>query len=184
MFSLVLVTGAVNAGKTTVMKSLSCYLAGDGPEVPGLPRGILPPPPMRVGGFLTESVVREGRKTAFSIREIQGPGFWHLVAENPDGENWLPGPRRFWRNPDGFTGVRESLLGKIDRRVLFLDEAGPLEMEGQGHAPLLDELSLRFSGTLVLSIREDLADQARNRWGRGDTVILKVLPGVPGGVYL
>lgn len=184
MYSLVLVTGAVNSGKTTVMKSLSLFLGAGSPEVPGLPRGILPAPPVAAGGILTEPVWTEGRKTAFHARQVNGPGFWSLVAEQPGGENWLPGPGRFWRNTEGFTRAREALLLQTDRPVLFLDEAGPLEMEGRGHALLLDELSRNYPGVLVLSIREDLADQALERWGRGKTTILKVLPGVPGGVYL
>jgi len=184
MNSLVLVTGPVNSGKTTAMRALSCFLTEGSPEVPGLPRGILPPPVVPVGGFLTESVWEGGRKTAFHIRRIDGPEGWPLVAEQPGGENWLPGPRRFWRNPEGFAGVRETLLNQTDRPVLFLDEAGPLEMEGEGHALLLDELSRNYPGVLVLSIREDLADQALHRWGKGKTVVLRILPGVPGGVYL
>ncbi len=184
MFSLVLVTGLVNSGKTTVMRSLVSYLSTGEPEVPGLPQGILPPPPVRAGGFLTEPVWQAGRKTAFQIRSLDGVAGWPLVAEVPLGENWLRGPRRFWRNPDGFNGVRRAMLGQIDRPVLILDEAGPLEREGEGHSPLLDELAEVYSGILVLSVREELFPWALDRWGTGKAVVLRVLPGVPGAVYL
>ena len=165
MLRLILVTGPLDSGKTTVLSHLASFLKGQGPRPSGLPPEILPEPPVTPRGIVTSAEVEGRRKTAYTAKPLGEDGEWPLVSESPSGEGWLPGPGRFYRSPRGFFQAAEYLLSRLEAPVLILDEAGPLEMAGQGHAPLLDKLVRAYSGILILTVRNNLSREAALRWG-------------------
>lgn len=183
MESLVIISGPVNSGKTTLLAAVGAYLSGDIPQIPGLPPGWLPTPPVEAGGILAEADWDGERKIGYRAREIGTLREWPLIAENPGGPDWRQGPGRFWNNPPGFRGIRKVLFSQKHKPVLLLDEAGPLELAGAGHGPLLDGLSRSYRGILLVTARQGLEPEIRRRWGGGRCLILKVVPGHPGTVH-
>lgn len=176
----IFVTAAIDGGKTTLLKVLIGYLQSGEPRPEWLGDSFLKDKLGSIGGFLTEAELTDGRKTAYRAVSIDEHFKVDLVAEQPRGKEWAAGPKRFWHNPAGFSLLFERVSKQMDRDVIIIDEAGPLEMAGGGHSKLLNRLAEEYSGLLILAVRADLADTATNLWGRDNYKIVKVTPGIPG----
>jgi nucleoside-triphosphatase THEP1 len=144
MHTLRIITGEINSGKTSELRRrIEEYRR----------RG------MRVGGFITEAVWREGIKQAYYLRRL-GTGERILLAERADSadvqassgasggvrearkapaeaEENAPRTPGFVFHRESFALASEWLREARDADVLCIDELGPVELRGEGHWPVL-----------------------------------------------
>ena len=96
-----------------------------------------------------------------------------LPAENSTG--WFPF-KRFFFNQAAFTRAMSLFSDSPpDAAACILDEAGPLELEGRGFAPLLTRL-LDRDVDLYLSVRPSLVEEIQREFGFSAFEIIR-LPG-------
>ncbi|MBN2431828.1 MAG: hypothetical protein JXQ27_10145 [Acidobacteria bacterium] len=139
-----LVTGSIDSGKTTCLRSIFLILQqGDGFLSPKVMAG------ETVVGYDLERL-RDGARCPFIRRRPALPPGWDEV--------WRRGPFSFSRAGQQFA---ESIITELLRRrvePVFVDEIGPLELEGKGFCPLVRQL-VESGLTAYMAVRSEcLAD--------------------------
>ncbi|MFP4329910.1 MAG: hypothetical protein ACLFP6_04255 [Spirochaetaceae bacterium] len=151
-----IVTGERDAGKTRVVKDL----VGS----PGA-AGIYQPKLLEEGEVVGYDLVLFGP----TVEGVERMAVARL--RRPAGEGWFRF-RRFWFSPDAFAraaaragelcrGAQATAGGIASGAGLFLDEAGPLEVEGRGLAPALTTF-LATSLDVTVTVRPTLVAWARS----------------------
>ena len=110
------------------------------------------------------SVLVRERRTGSSFEKVI-----HRVKEESGGDYIFFGPFLFYNGV--FRKSRQFLQQKLEDnsfRKWVLDEIGPLEMAGEGLAPLLSSMVKEFARSdreLYLSVRPDLVEPVQERFG-------------------
>ena len=132
---VIIVTGAIGVGKTTVCRKLVRLIRKE---------GLIP------GGVLTYKAADEG----IIIEDIGSGETETLTSIN----NEYHGPRtpKYSFNPEGIVfGIRAIDRG-VSAEVLVVDEIGHLELRGEGFVRVLELLKADEVKDCVLVIREEL----------------------------
>lgn len=127
-----IISGPFNWGKTSLLRRFFAALEKKG---------------YTAGGFLAEkeshgcsrfySAIFPSSKEKFTLIEVSEGGIIY--------------------SPYAFNEVRKRTLEDIKCPVLVIDEIGPLEFMGRGHARLLKDIKLKYRGLLVISCRTALS---------------------------
>ncbi len=137
----IIITGAVDSGKTTLARRMIKDMRRRG---------------LRVEGILTVAEYRKGRKCRYRVLDLADGGERLLLDEERDLEGGRVG--RFFFSAEAFDWagqrLREASLSGAD--ALCLDEAGPLELRGGGYGEVLEELFERSRGIILLVVRESV----------------------------
>lgn len=152
-----IITGPVDSGKTTRMLGLYRLAA-----------------PGTAGGFVSRKFFRDGTFAGYEISRLadgESRILAVLAAEESAGTAALPRDRfqfgRFIFNNDAFR-FGESIIAALEQEPgitdLYLDEIGPIELDGRGFAGLLDQLDKQRQN-LNLCIRSDCLAAAVERFG-------------------
>ena len=147
--SIFLVTGPVQAGKTTFLSALVTLLERE---------------EISAGGFLCPGTFSSGHRSGFELRQVgSGAGLSMAAAEQVEG--WVPF-RRFWFNPLAFDRGRQWIEQCLESRttVVVVDEVGPMELAGGGWSDTLDMLAEQAGPLQCWSVREPLLSEVRERW--------------------
>jgi nucleoside-triphosphatase THEP1 len=118
---VILITGPVNSGKSRLLEKLVESEKSNG---------------VMVYGIIARSVFDHGYKTGFDVINVSTGKTRPLARINKTSDElFTAGKYSFSR--DGFNFARESLLDFHKGGAAFLDEVGPLELEGRGYAECL-----------------------------------------------
>ncbi|MFW6285084.1 MAG: nucleoside-triphosphatase [Bacillota bacterium] len=145
---VVIVTGTINSGKTTRMKALHERLGGD--------------------GFVMEKTMDGATvKSYHALRLSNGEKRLLVLREGYETKGFQEaariGPYRF--SSSTLEWVTATMKSLMERRVvpLFLDEAGGLELRGEGFDSILKAMA-SYPGTVYLSVREHLIKDIIRRY--------------------
>jgi len=152
MRSLILITGERNSGKTTLLRQLLRDLRQEGGAVPG--------------GFITCLSGAGESKNRYFLEDLAGGEIRPAAADVPSGgEGWFSGTGRFWFCRPTYLWALETYRRQLDFPVLFMDEAGALELKGEGFAPSLELLAREYEGTLYLAVRRMFVEPVLEKYG-------------------
>lgn len=135
MKKLLLITGARNSGKTALVLRAAAEI-GDS------------------GGVCSPAEVSCGEKMRYFVRSLRSG------RELPLLRRTAAGPRI---NAAGFKFANSVIRRNARRKVLFVDEYGPLEERGGGFYAALLSACVVDSGALVLAVRKSLLESASSR---------------------
>jgi len=148
-----LLTGPVQGGKTSFMAE----------KIPQLKEG-----GVRVNGFLCPGIISEGRRTDFTLLNIE-TGKQLLMGSEQEQEEWEKF-RRFYFNPQAFhegsKWIMDSVKEKAD--LLVIDEVGPMELEGSGWSRILDFLENKSDIIQLWIVRQEIVPDVILRWNIPD----------------
>ena len=165
--NIYIVTGKVHGGKTTFVSRLTTRLSEEG---------------FRVSGFLSPGIFQNRQRTNYTLvsldNDLKAP-----LASDGEIEGWFAF-RRFFFNPEAFTLgerlIRTGITKGAD--VVVLDEVGPMELEGGGWSPAIDELQ-RHPGTLqIWVVRDSVLEHVMERWNIYPRIVIRVSEGEPGSI--
>ena len=154
MAEIIIITGAVNSGKTSLAEKMYREEIMNGKAV---------------AGFITEAEYTEERKTAYYLRNLAGGE--RVLAVSADKRPGYQKMRqydfsRYYFNEAAFKKagrILTALTAGDDIRhaapMVFIDEMGPLEIAGGGFRTSVSELLANFSGTVVIVIRDAVLDE-------------------------
>jgi nucleoside-triphosphatase THEP1 len=158
--AVTIVTGAVNAGKTARMRELFRQAAKAD--------GILSEKIFDKGGFCGYRLVhlRSGETKELALLETEYHGQFT--------EAWRLGSFVFSAEAFRFgCELLERLCANPGAGSIFLDEAGPLELEGQGFAGVLPSL-LRSGKELYITVRGGCLQAFIRAYGIADYLLIPV----------
>ena len=132
---VIIVTGAIGIGKTTVCRKLIKTVRSQG---------------YTCGGILTCEVADKG----IIIEDIQTGAKETLAAIN----NIYHGPRtpRYYFNPEGIDFGIQAIDKGASTKILVVDELGHLELRGEGFAKVLGLIGAGRVRECILVIRTEL----------------------------
>jgi nucleoside-triphosphatase THEP1 len=159
-----LLSGQIGVGKTSVCQKVVELAQAQGHH----PRGVLTPP----------LVDASGAKIGFEALDVGSGRRWLLAHTKRDRGGPRIGPYTFDRRglDRAIDLLRDAIEGGAD--LLIVDEIGPLELEqGNGFAPVLDQLPLHGPGHILLVVRPALLQELRRRLSSADVTIFTVTRG-------
>jgi len=156
-----LVTGPIDSGKTTCLRSI--YLErrqGDGFLSTKVKKD------ETVVGYDLERL-RDGERCPFIRRRPALPPGWDEV--------WRRGPFSFSRAGQQF--AEAVITDLLRRRVepVFMDEIGPLELQGQGFCPLVRQV-VGSERTVYMTVRSDCLAAVIGFFAMGEHRLIPVPP--------
>ena len=134
---LILITGARNSGKTALVRLAAAELRG-------------------AGGVCSPAELRGGAKTSYFVRSLRSGRRLPLLRVTDAGPK---------TSEAGFRFACSVIRRNASRKVLFVDEYGPLESRGIGFYPALLAACARGRGVLVLTARKSLLGDAAAHLG-------------------
>ena len=152
-----IITGKVGSGKSTRLAELAEALRA---------RGI------SVDGFLCRGELSSGERSGYNLVNLRN-GAEIIFASRDSHEGW-PAYGRFFFNPEAFTEGENIIRKAIERKrkLLIIDEVGPLEIEGRGWAKMIDLVCKEDGIVQIWVVRERILDRVMEKWSiPGDRVI-------------
>jgi len=135
---IIIIKGPVNSGKSKIMEKLADSEKKNG---------------SLVSGIIARGVFEQDSKIGFDLINISSETTQPLARiSNPDDEFFPVGKYNF--SKDGFLFAKEALLDFHNGGVVFLDEVGPLELEGGGYADCLITLLNSDISRLYIAVRD------------------------------
>jgi len=156
---VILLSGGIESGKTTLCLSLSERLT----EVP-----------LVVNGVVSPAVFENGIKTGIDLRVLSSGKTLRLAQLNP-GSNIGLSTHRWLFDESVITWGNEELAKSTPCDVLIVDELGPLEFErGEGLVNGFTAIESKEYKTALVVIRPSLLPEAIRRWP--DATVFSVTP--------
>lgn len=146
---LFLLTGQRGEGKTTLCLALAEQMHRAG---------------WQVGGIVSPAEVNGGQRDGYRVRDLLSGEERPLAHRTEQGGSIRVGAFAF--SPEGIAFGRRALEAALSQRValLIVDEVGPLELRGEGWAPLLDRLLTESGAAMIWVVRPQLLDAVRQRY--------------------
>lgn len=144
-----IITGERGAGKSVVLAGAAAALKYEG---------------FRIGGISAPGLWKDGKRDGFDIVDLMTDRRTELCRVNGPAD-W-PKTGKFRFRPEGLEFGRKALSPENLRTadIVAIDEIGPWELDGGGWAPELEKLLKEDGRPLVLVIRKELLEKARERW--------------------
>lgn len=159
---VVIITGEKHSGKTTFALDLVNYLKEKG---------------IALGGFLAPGFFVDNRRASFDMLALATGETYPLCSIHPRNGIRI-GP--FWFDEKtlqiGHQLLDPAQLGAAN--IIFIDEVGPLELNGDGWAAAIDKLMQQPRLTLVMVVRRSMTEQVISKWQLINTKVFDIeLPG-------
>jgi nucleoside-triphosphatase THEP1 len=153
-----ILTGISGEGKTTLLQKLTTELKEKG---------------IGAGGILAPRTMEGDMTTGYDILDISSQirvPFLRLANAE------ITGVERFTQLEQGYMAGLQALdpVNNRDSHVIVIDEAGPLEMRGEGWAGRLSELLKLNKWKIILVVRKSLVDEVIRKFGIKDPAIYRV----------
>ncbi len=159
MPEIIIVTGKINSGKTTFLKQLIEKEKREG----NFPTGIIAP-----GIFSGKA------KIGYDVVNIASEIAMPLARPRPFAKGNIEFGK-FYFSEKAFQFAENALMNFKSGGVVFLDEAGPMELNGQGHAASIRALLNSDIARLYIVVREELVNQFRVEFlGERDARIMEI----------
>jgi len=151
----ILLVGGIGAGKTSTGLRLLSLLRQS--RIP-------------VGGFLSPRLMRGDETVGYSLIDLT-TNATHPFANLEPSDVRIG---RFFVPTQSLATADRIVTAALDETsVVFLDEVGRLELQGNGHAPAVRRL-LASEALPILLVRDDFVDQVTRTFGIEDPVIFRV----------
>ena len=122
---------------------------------------------LRVAGILSPSIYQEGALTGFDLQDITTGRRTALAqrARSVPGTDQA-GPFAF--TAEGLRAGRQALTATAvaDADLIIIDDYGPLELDGGGWRPSVDNLLDNTGAPILLVVRKDLESNIRGLYPR------------------
>jgi nucleoside-triphosphatase THEP1 len=147
--NIFLVTGKVQSGKSTFVKTL--IQSGKQQQ-------------LKIVGFIAEGTFKNGIRDSFILTDIE-TGKKITLAGISEMEGWSR-YRDFYFNPEAFKAGEKMLSGGLERGadLLVLDELGPMELTGNGWSGVIEKLEKNYDIPQLWVVRDRILREVRDRW--------------------
>lgn len=151
---IIIITGEINSGKTTMLEKFANEEKA---------KGVSPT------GILARGAVEENIKIGFDVIDLStGISMPLARVDEPFDKGFAIG--KYYFSSDAFKFAQDALLNFHPRGVVFLDEAGPLELEGRGHAECLQILINSDITRLYVSVRTECLEEFVGKFVKANPV--------------
>jgi nucleoside-triphosphatase THEP1 len=147
--NVVIITGEIGSGKTSMISGISARLKESG---------------ILAGGIIAPAVFEGDQKTGYKIIDISNSVEMQLSQTSEmDG---MARVGKYFFNSGAITFGREALSVERnqDSQIVLIDEVGAWELQGQGWAGSLNELIINCNMPLIITVRKSFLDLVIENW--------------------
>jgi len=154
-----IVTGSIRGGKTTFTKKLIYILRLNNIEV---------------AGILSERVMEGTMTTGYNLVNIETGEKQDFLRQYDD--TWEGKIGRFRISEKGLAEGRKILSSLInhEHRLVIIDEVGMLELQNNGWAEDINNLLLKSSNHILITVRDIYIDEVKNKWDLTGATIFNI----------
>jgi nucleoside-triphosphatase THEP1 len=147
--NVVLITGEIGSGKTTLISAISARLKASG---------------LITGGILATAVYENETKTGYKIHDVATDKEMQLSHINDTAG--LARVGRYFFIPEAIEFGRDALSAERNRnsQIVLIDEIGAWELQGQGWAGSLNELIINCNMPLIITVRKSFLELVIENW--------------------
>lgn len=149
---LYFLTGPVHSGKTSLLDSLGREAERSS---------------VRFQGYLSPAVWEEGKHIGYDLLTLPERLLFPFLRKGGLPNRPSAGP--YYLDPEALDAALGLIRAGAAAPLLIVDEIGPLELEGKGVWPALEEVFARPPEKMLLTIRDSLIDPFRVRIPGGDS---------------
>jgi len=155
---VVIITGEIGSGKTTLISGISSRFNDSG---------------VKTGGIIAAAVYENERKTGYKIHDV-ATGQEMLLSQINDADGMARVGRYFFI-PEAIDFGRNALSVEKNRnaQVVLIDEIGAWELQGQGWASSLNELIINCNMPLIITVRRSFLDLVTENWMLQDPLVIE-----------
>lgn len=157
--SIVIVIGNVQEGKSTFLTRTAQYLKEQN---------------VRTGGFIAPALVGTGGVAGYELWLLQEDKTLPLSGIIGNKDDLMVG--RYYFNRSTLAAGRKELENEVesDSEIVFVDEVGPWELQGQGWAKGINRLLLETDKPMVWAVRRDIVEKVTENWALQNSVLIDV----------
>ena len=147
--NVIIITGEIGSGKTTLISAISSQLTESG---------------IKTGGIIASAIYENTTKVGYTILDIatdQKRQLSHIY----DTEG-LARVGRYFFIPEALDFGRDALSVEKNResQIVLIDEIGAWELQGQGWASCLNELIINCNMPLIITVRKSYVALVIENW--------------------
>jgi len=142
---ILVLTGPVHSGKTSLLENLVRELSEQG---------------VTVDGFLSLAVFQDGEFIGYDLFDLKKQETWPYMRKE-GATNWEKVGTYFFI-PEALETAKKMILGHREENFLIVDEAGPLEIQKGGIWPALQAALSNPSLRCLLVVRRNILEEYRN----------------------
>ena len=156
--NVVLITGEIGSGKTTLISGISARLKVSG---------------VLTGGILASAVYENETKTGYKIQDVVTDKEMQLSHINDTAG--LARVGRYFFIPEAIEFGRDALSAERNRnsQIVLIDEIGAWELQGQGWAGSLNELIINYNMPLIITVRKSFLELVIENWMFQDPLVIE-----------
>ena len=147
--NVIIITGEIGSGKTTLISGISSLLKELG---------------IKTGGIIAPAIYEQENKTGYNIiDESTGCKMQLSQIEEIDG---VPRVGRYFFIPEALDYGRNALSVEknLKSQIVLIDEIGAWELQGQGWASSLNELIINCEMPLIITVRKSFLELVVENW--------------------
>jgi len=161
---IVIITGDIHQGKTSVAQSVVSMLIEKG---------------IRIGGFLAIGKDIDGVRTGFSIKEIDS-GETMLLCSIEEDENSVKTGHYYFNEAAMKWGDTILAPENLDsKELVVVDELGPLELEGKGWSAAIEKVCEQKSLPHLWIVRKSIVGKIARKWNVGNIYVFDIAVDTP-----
>jgi len=147
--NVIIITGEIGSGKTTLISAIAERLKGKG---------------IATGGIIAPAMYANGEKTGYRVLDVSSGR--QMQLSQTDEITGMARVGRYFFIPGAVAFGREALMVERNREagIVLIDEIGAWELQGQGWATSLSELIIRCDMPLVLCVRRSFLELVTESW--------------------
>jgi len=154
---MIILTGPVHSGKTTLLKRASAAMMEQG---------------IPVHGFLSESIWDKGQPMGYDLYNLENKKSIPFIRKDGE-ENWEKIGAYFFL-PSGLDEAKRIISSHSPKKWLFVDEIGPLELSEKGLWPALKHSLTVPTLRIICVVRTQILDDFLTRINNPDIHIFDV----------
>lgn len=156
--NVILIIGDTGDGKSTLLAELAILFKSWG---------------IQAGGIISPSVFENRDKSGYDLINV-ATSERHRLSQTQKKDGMVNvGRFYFFDEAIGFGKAALTVSNNRNSQIVFIDEIGAWELQGQGWAESLNELILRCDMPLILAVNKKLANQVVESWQLHEPCIIE-----------
>jgi nucleoside-triphosphatase THEP1 len=156
--NVILISGEINDGKSILMHELAARFKEQN---------------IQVGGIVSPAILENGIKTGYALLNVI-TGERKRLSQTEKGEGMANVGRYYFLNEGIEFGKSVLAVANNQKsKIVFIDEIGTWELQGQGWAASLNELIIQCDMPLIIAVHKSIVDLVIENWQFQNPLIIE-----------
>ncbi len=156
---IVIITGEIHQGKTTVAQKVISYLLDQ---------------KIRIAGFLSIGINEKGKRIGFNLLDIESSEQIELCSINKDENRFRLG-QYYFSNAAIERGLQILNSDNLnDKQLIVIDEIGPLELGEKGWSSAIENICTNNTLPQLWVVRKSIIKKIVRKWNIGNVYIYDI----------